>query len=323
MRYRQVMGKEGLALAAVVSLAMAAVAFFISPSYSLDAVAGLCFPSPANWGLSAGLGWWFNIILLGATCALLSSLNKEYHIVPGSDTVALGMFLLMVTSNIWTSSMLTSTGIMAIANLVCIMMLFGCYDNRNATKDLFVIGTILSFGSMIQYGFVFMMPVYIIGAIILKCFNFKALTAYLMGIAAPYWIFIGFGIVDPQSISFPSLSHVFENIVSKSDLLIGVLNILFTALLGVVLTFLNSVKVYTGNSKKRACKTVLNVLGLFTLLCVIFDFENVMAYLATLYAITAVQMGNMFQSGNVTFSRYWLLGISALYITGFVLFCIY
>lgn len=313
------MGKEGFALAVIAALAMAAVAFFVDRPASLQADTGICFPSPDKWGFSPFWGWFLNSVILAAVCVALSSLNKEYRIVRGSDTVLPGMFLIMAASNIWVSGMFTSTGIIALANIACIMILFSCYGKYNATKDLFVIASILSAGSMIEYAFLFMMPVYLIGAIIVKCFDIKALAAYIMGLIAPYWIVVGLGIVPIDSISFPHLSNVFGSFASKGDMLFGFLNVGITAFIGFALAFMNSVRFYTGNSRKRGFNAVINLLGGFILLCMIFDFENLLAYLATGYFITAIQLGNLFEGGNIRKGEWWLLGLSALYAAGFVM----
>lgn len=319
MLRREIMGKNGLALAVIASLAMAAVAFFVDAPVSMLPDTGLCCASPNSWGLRPGLGWFLNTLFLALACVILADLNKRYHLVPGTDNVTIGMFLIMAASNVWVSGIFTSTGIMAIVNLVCVAVLFGCYNKHNATKDLFIIASILSFGSMIQYGFVFLMPVYLIGAIIMKCFDFKVICAYLMGLVAPYWIVLGFGLVAPGEIGFPRLSHVFESIASNTDIFFGLLNVALTSFIGVILALLNSIRVYSGNTKKRACNAVINLLGVFILACLVFDFENMIAYLATLYLIVAIQLGNMFELGNVRRGELWLLLLSALYIAGFVM----
>lgn len=318
MVHRHVMGKEGMTLATVASLAMAAIAYFIAHPVPLGGDMGICFPSPNGWGISALGGWILNLSTLLITCLTIYALNKEFRIVQGSDTVATGMFLVMVMSNIWVSGTLTSSGIMALANMLCLIVLFGCYRKRNAMQEIFVIGTILSICSMIQYAFIFMTPVYLIGAMMLKCFNFKSFIAYLMGLAAPYWVGVGLGIIPIDSFTMPTLSNLFTGYATKSGLFVGLLNVGVTATVGFMLALTNGMRLYAGNTQRRLYNMVINVLGIAAALCMVFDFNNMVVYMATLYMITAIQLGNLFALQNVHHGSLGLFILSLLYVAGFV-----
>lgn len=319
MVHRHVMGKEGMTLAVIASLAMAAVAFFVDTPSALSGDMGICFPSPNGWGMPPLWGWIFNLSALLVACATLYGVNKEFTIVQGSDTVLLGMFLIMATSNTWVSGILTSSGIMALANLICLMVLFGCYRKRNASQEIFVIGSILSVGSMIQYAFIFMIPVYLIGSIMLKCFNFKAFIAYLMGLAAPYWVGIGLGIIPLDAFTMPTLSNLFDGYATKSGLLVGLLNVGVSVTIGLILALSNGVRLYAGNTQRRLYNMVVNLLGFVAAVCMTVDFNNMVAYMATSYMITAIQLGNLFALRNVHRGSLGLFILSLIYIGSFVL----
>jgi len=319
MVHRHVMGKEGMTLAAIVSLAMAAVAFFIDTPNTLTGSTGICLPAPSGWGLTPLLGWTLNLILLAATAITLYFVNKEFTIVQGSDTVLMGMFVLMATSNTGISGTLTSSTLLALANLLCLMVLFGCYRKRNSSQELFAIATILASGSMIQYAFIFMMPVYLIGAILLKCFNLKGFIAFLMGIAAPYWICVGFGIVPLSQFTMPTFTNLFDGYATKSGLFFGLLNVAVTVVIGLILALNNMVKLYAGNTQRRLYNMVINLLGLVSALCMLIDFNNMVAYMTTVYMITAVQLGNLFALWTIHKGWVWVLSLSAIYVAGFVM----
>lgn len=312
------MGKEGMTLAAIASLAMAAVAFFVDAPNVLAGSMGVCLPSPNEWGLTAAWGWGLNLTLLMATVVTLYAVNKEFTVVQGSDTVLTGMFLIMATSNIWVSGMLSSSTLIALANLLCLLILFGCYRKRNSMQELFAIATILSLGSMIQYAFIFMMPVYLAGAMLLKCFNLKSLTAFLMGVAAPYWVGAGLGIIPLDSFTMPTFTNLFDGYMTKSGLLIGLINVAVTAVIGLLLALNNSVRLYAGNTQRRLYNMVVNLLGLVCVICMTVDFNNMVAYMATLYLITSFQLANLFALWNINKGWAWLLGLSALYVGAFV-----
>lgn len=322
MLHRHVMGKEGMALAVTVSIAMASVAFFAETPRPLAGDMGFCLPSPNQWGLSPTGGWIFNLCLLLATTATLYLVNKQHTFVQGSDTVLTGMFLIMTTSNLWVSGLLTSSAMMALANLLCLLVLFGCYRKRNATQEIFVIATILSIGSMIQYAFIFMIPVYLIGSIMMKCFRFRVLVAFGMGLAAPYWVGIGLGILPLESFSMPTFTNLFDGYETKSGLFFGLLNISVTVVTGLILALNNGVKLYAGNTQRRLNNMVINLLGIAAVLCMLLDFNNMVAYMATIYMISAVQLANLFALWNIHRGSLWVLTISLLYVAGFVMMVI-
>lgn len=313
------MGRDGLFLALILSLGMFALAYFVADIQPLAGDTGICFPSPNAWGLNAFGGWIANMGSIIIAWIVLSLVNKEFTIVQGSDSVLTGMFAIMTSSNLWLSGSLSSSGLIALANLICLTVLFGCYRKQNATQEMFLISSILAIGSMIQYAFIFMMPVYLIGAIMMKCFSFKSFIAYLMGILAPYWIALGFGIVDFNDFTMPTITNLFDGYSSKFRLVVGLINIGTTVLIGLVLSFINWVKLYAGNTQRRLYNMVVNMLGLFCAACIIIDFNNMVAYLATMYMIAAFQLGNFFALRNVYRGNRVIIVLCLLYILCFTL----
>lgn len=310
----KVMGKGGMTLAVIAAVAMAAFAIVAGPQAAAGGNMGICLPSPDLWGLSALASGAVNLGLMLVTAIMLYALNREFNFVQGSDSVLTGMFLVMAASNVWVSGRLSSSIIVALANLICLLVLFGCYRKRNAMQELFLIATILSLGSMIQYAFIFMMPVYMLGAAMLKCFSFRGFIAFLMGVAAPYWVGVGLGIIPVEDFSMPVFTDLSDANTSKQSVFFGLLSIGITTLVGFILALNNSVRLYAGNTQRRLYNMVINLLGLVAALCTIIDFNNILAYMATVYMITAVQLGNLFALWNVHRAWLWLLMLSAIYV---------
>lgn len=319
MVHRHVMGREGMTLAAIASMVMAAVAFFVGIPGTLMGGSGICLPSPNEWGLNALWGWILNLGILVAVTLTLYAANRQFTFVQGSDTVLTGMFVIMATSNVWVSGMLSTSAIMALANIVSLLILFGCYRSRNATQEIFVIATILGLGSMIQYSFIFMLPVYLIGAILMKCFNVKVLCAFVMGICAPYWVGLGLGIITLEEFRMPEFTNIFEGYASKSGIFFGLLNIAVSMSAGLLLALNNGVKLYAGNTQRRLYNVVINLLGIVVAICMILDFNNLIVYLVTAYMVVAVQLGNLFALWSIHRGWIWILSISLCYIAGFIM----
>lgn len=311
------MGHEGMLLAALISVALIAIAYFLGAPPRLSGDMGICFPSPNEWGLTPLWGWLSNAGVLLVTTLTLYAFNRQFNVVQGSDTVLTGVFAIMVSTNLWISGSLSSSGLLALSNLLCMTLLLGCYRKNRAAQELCVIGTIISLGSMIQYAFIFMIPVYIVGAALMKCLKFKTFIAYLMGLAAPYWVAVGLGIVGLSDFTTPTISNLFEGYVTRPQLFAGLVNVGLTALVSMILALTNMVKLYAGNTQRRLNNLCIDILGLAALLAVIFDAQNMVAYLGTLYLVAAVQIANLFALRNVYQGGRWIAAICVAYIAGF------
>jgi len=161
----------------------------------------------------------------------LGLLNRSFSIVPGQASSTLsGLFLLMATSIPWIGGVLTTSVIIAPAIMIVMAILFGSYRQSNATQELFAIATILSLGSMLQYAFLPMIVPVLVSALMFKCFRVREIIALGMGLIAPYWVAIGFGILPLERLTMPSLTNLFAMASHRGVLLICLINLGFTAL---------------------------------------------------------------------------------------------
>lgn len=319
MMHRHAMGKEGLILSIIAAIVMVAGVYIFACPAQVTGELGIFLPSPNLWNLSPFLSHLLTLTMIAATTILLYVANKKYTFVTGSDTVFMGMFLVMCSSNVWLSDRFSSSFIFAIANVICLMILFDCYRKSNATQELFLIATIISLGSMIQYAFLALIVVYLLGAVMLKCFSFRGLIAFGMGLVAPYWVAIGLGIVPYTNFRMPEFSIIFNSAYSAGGILVSMINIGLTCIVGLIIALNNMVKLYAGNTQRRLNNMVINLLGVVSLICMLVDFNNIIAYLATIYMIVAIQLAHLFTLWNIRRAPVWLLIISLLYVGGYVL----
>jgi len=314
---QKVSGTEGLVLALILAAVLSAVNFFVGNPPHLEGNMGICLPSPNLWPIADLWSWAINLALLLIMGLALHISNKDFSPVQTTDTVLAAAFLIFAASNPWITGFLNTSIIMVIVNFIALNILFGCYRASNATQQLFVVATMLSFGSMFQYAFIFMIPAYICIAVMMKCLRFKGIIAFLMGLAAPYWIVVGLGIVPLSSFALPSLTNLSDGYTTTSDIFIGILNIGITAIMAVLMFLNNAVKLYAGNSRRRLVNNSIAVLGLISAISMCVDFNNLTAYLATFYLASAVQLSNTFELSNIPRSRVWFAVIALIYTVSF------
>ncbi len=310
-------GKVDTAAAILLALLMCAITYFVGTPSDAPVNHGICIESPNLWPLLPPASWIINVSLIFLIALSLYFFNKIYNIIQSTEPVLPAMFLIMAASNPWISGMLGSSMIMALVNLLSLSIMFSCYQQRNAAQEVFVVATLLAVGSMFQYGFLFMAPAYILIGIALKCFRIREFLAFLMGLAAPYWVVIGLGIIPPDAFTMPDLTTLFEGFEYNEYILIGLLNCGLTIILGLIFALNNAMKLYAGNTRRRILNNAVSILGLVSIACLILDYGNITAYLATFYMTVAVQTANFLNLWNFSHKRIVLSVLGVIYITFF------
>lgn len=308
-----------LAAMTIIAAAMIAVSGLTPLFPSASTPYGFCLPSPNLWGLAPAIGWSINTFLLLVCAAAWVFLNKEYTLVKGTDHITLVAFLVLVGSNPLCTERLTTGSILLAVTVLCLAILFSATHRLNCTHQIFAIYTFLSVGSMFQYAFIPMMAVFFIASLIMKTMRAKEFVAMLLGIAAPYWVAVGLGIVRFTDFRLPEVSYMFSDFTASTRNLTLIINIGFSLILALVTWTANNVAAFAGNKEARARNNVVSLLIFTTALFIIFDFNNMTAYLPTFYFALAVQTGNFFAYHNIRRKRILIWSFVPLYAAGFAL----
>ena len=128
--------------------------------------------------------------------------------------------MVFAASNPRTTGYLSSSTLLCAINLLSLSVLFKAYNSRNATQEMFLIGTFISVGSMFQYAFLPMIVPYVASAIMMKAFRIKEALATGMGLIAPYWVGVGMGLIPLEAFSLPELTNLFSDYIHSSDLFV-------------------------------------------------------------------------------------------------------
>lgn len=310
-------GRTGLILTVIVMVGMCVVAFLFQPPRHLTGELGFCLPSPNLWDINPVSSWLINTVLLGGVAAGGFFLNRTYNFIRSTEPVLPAMFLILTGSCPWITYHLSSSTIICVVNLLSLSVLFRAYNTRNAAQEMFTIGTFLSVGSMFQYAFLPMAPVYVVGAIIMKAFRLKECLAFLMGLVAPYWVCLGLGLIRPEWFEQPQLTNLFSDFAKASELFLLMAGVGLAIFFGFILALNNSIKLYAGNSRVNAMNLCITLLGLMCVICIVVDFSNMTAYLATFYFTVAVQVANLCALWHIR--REWLV----VFIPSLIYICLF
>ena len=318
MTHREGIGKKGMVLAAIAAGIMCAVAFYFGPDTRLSGELGICLPSPNLWNIPPLWSWIINTLSLGAIATGAYFLNRHFNFIRSTQPVVPALFLVLTASNPWICNHLSVSTLVCAVNVFNLAVLFSCYRERNTTQQMFLIGTMVSVGSMVEYAFLpFLIP-YIASAIIMKAFRIKEFLAMGMGLVAPYWVGLGLGLISPEWFRLPELSDLFNGKVEAPELFVLMLSLAVAAFIGVILGLNNSIKLYAGNSMVNALNLAISLVGLMSILCIIVDFTNMTSYIATLYFTVAVQIANLCALWHIR--KEWIVSAvpAAVYIGFFI-----
>lgn len=302
----------------VACVGMLAAAYLLLPPLPCNGDMGVCLPAPQCWGIPMPQTWILNIVASGCVIVGAALLDRTFQFI---RTRYLFMPALLAVA--WASVPSETLGVntstvLALTNLVATWFLFTTWRKTSATQEFFVIAALLSLGTMVSYSFVPSVLAFLIGGIAMKSLTVKGLLAYLLGLLSPYWIAIGFGLVNPLEFHAPVLPPPSEAAGILARFPATAAAAALSALLGFIFSVANTVRLLSGNAKVRALNMAVNILGYCTMAGALIDFSHLSSWVGTLFLWVAVQTANLLALHRTGNSDLWFGLIAALYAAIFV-----
>lgn len=260
---------------------------------------GLCLPSPNLWHLPRGLGWVIDSLIIFLAAAVMSTANKKYNFVSEPYGLMVSLMLMLVVCNSISTSTLSTSTLLLLLNVVSLYVVFSAYEARNATREFFIIASLASVGSMVQYAFLLMIPAYIAAGITMKCFRLRELIAFIFGLAAPYWIVLGLGLVPLSALRLPGTISIISAASVENDIFFSIVSGGVMALIAFILSLYNGVHLFSRNSRLRCMHIAINFIGYMAVIAFVFDFANFMSYVGTLALWLAVETATLVSIYNL------------------------
>ncbi len=274
---------------------------------------GLALPSPGLWPLPPLWSAAINLALNGLIMVMMLAINGTFNVLRSSSRLHVGLFAIMQAAVPSEVLVFNSGTILALAVLICIFLMLSCWEHPWPMRRVFLVFVILSLGSAVQYCFLVYIPVFLLICAQLRIFNSRTLLAAFLGCATVWINLFGFGIINIHDLHLPVIQSIFE----ASDLL-NVLYMLivagFTAVLLLTATLLNVVKTISYNARSRAYNGALVLVALVTLVAMLANYNNTLAYLPLLNVCAAYQLTHYFV--NHTFDRQYVavLSVAGVYV---------
>lgn len=309
-------GSGSMTVGIVAAIIMMAATALLMPSLRPETEPGLCLSIP-NDIVPHLLGCGINALLIALSVVLAFLFNKKHSFVRSTEALLPTAMAVILASNPVNTSYLGTPVVMLIANLLCLDIMMKSYASENATTSMFAVATYLSVGSMVQYAFLPLIMIYPVMALMGKTFRLKEAVAYLMGLVAPYWVALGFGLITFSDFRMPQFLVEIPN-ADGNYLLMVFISLSTLALVGLAMTLNNAMLIYAGNMRVRTFNNMINLLGFSCGIFMLIDFDNFGAYASSFCFAVAVQISNFFAMRRIPQSPIWFWGLLSLFMALFL-----
>lgn len=253
-----------------------------------------------------------NVLCLLLTGGILLAVNKVFTFVRSLTHLSASAFYLLALAN--------PSGLVAfnVATLMCLLavltlpLLFAAYQDRHSQQRIFLIFALVAMGCMFHYGFLVLIPAYLLGFLYMGVFNLKGLLAMLFGLVTPFWIVLGLGIVSPTEALAPQWMFLEKLPMTPLVALAAT-----TAVLGIVLAAMNLHTILNYRMQPRVYNAFLIILLVLSVIALLLDHRDLVVYLPLLSLLVAVQVAQVHTLRTFPYRYIFLL----VFIAGCVGFC--
>lgn len=300
-------------------MALLAVTMFFSAGLTelVPAGTGLAFPSPSQWLRGGWADFLASIACSGLTMGGMLLLNRIHNILRSMTSLYVALFSVMMLGTPNLASQFYAGSLLAALIPLCLLLLLSCYRYYGATHRVFLIFFLLSLAGTTQYCFIPYIAVMFLGLAQMAIFNRRTVLAAIFGIITPWWILIGFGLINPLELQLPVLEPVFSKI-GTGDTVLLFLSLGVTVAAQLTAYSFNVFKAIAYNARARGINGVFSILSIVTVAMICLDFHNILSYVPLLYFCAAVEISRYFATHRNDRSCILVLSLIAVYIALFV-----
>lgn len=270
---------------------------------------------PWHFGLWTGLG--LGIAANGLIALLLIYLNKTFNVLRCMTMLQTTLYLIMALATPWQLSTLTTSTLLALVAMTCCFILFAEYGNAaDCQRRVFLSFLLMSSGAAIDASFVLLLPIFMFACVQMRVMTLRTILAILMGIATPWIILLGFGIVKPEQLAMPPISGYAG--LSATGAAEAAVAAALTGFVGIAAWTQNVMKILTYKAQSRAMLSMLTLLMLACMIAIAADPSAAQSLCPLLSCGAALQLGHAFGAIH-TAPRSWIaiVCIILIYLTFF------
>lgn len=226
-----------------------------------------------------------------ATGGIMLALNKVFSYVRAVTRLYVSAFFLLQLAHPSGLVSLNAGTLMCLVTAVAVMPLFASYQDRHSQRSIFLIFAILATGSMFHYGYLALIPAFLLGFLNMGVLNLKGLLAMLFGLVTPFWIVMGLGIATPADAMAPHIQGIWHLDWSQPGNIVLIVAAV-TAALGIMLAALNLSTIMNYRMQTRVYNAFFVFTLVATVIAVCVDCRDAAFYLPLLGLMVAVQIAH-------------------------------
>ncbi len=310
-------GRPFMILCALALMMAAAVAWSLGVTPHNDEASGIFFSLEGSLLGHSALSCAINVLCLLATGGIMLALNKVFSYVRTVTHLPASAFFLLQLANPSGLVAFNSGTLLSLVTAIAAMPLFASYQDRHSQRSIFLIFALVAAGSMFHYGFLVLIPAFLLGFLNMGVFNLKGVLAMLFGLITPFWIVMGLGIASPANFAPPHIHGIWSLSMQALSNPLFILATL-TAVLGVVLAAMNLMTIMKYRMQTRVYNTFFVFVLIAAVIALIIDYSDVAVFLPLLNLMVAVQVAHAHTLNITNHHRYLYI---LLLIVGSMAFC--
>lgn len=233
-----------------------------------------------------------NVLCLFATGGILLALNKVFTFVRSMTHLFVSAFFLLQLAHPSGLVSLNAGTLLGLMGAVTLMPLFASFQDSHAQRSIFLIFALVATGVMFHYGFLMLIPVYLLGFANMRVLDFKGMLAMLIGLVTPFWIVMGLGITSPSDAHLPQWA-----LMERPQLTIQFGMALATSAIGIALMVMNLLTVVNYRMQPRVYNISLMIMLVMVIITLCLDYHDLAVFLPLLNLMVAVQMAQAYTLG--------------------------
>lgn len=256
-----------------------------------------------------------SLFLTLATAVAMIVINRQFNLLRTTSLFFAGLFMIAcgATPQVFITGSIVPA-LLALTVICAMWLMFTLYNRRMSDRRIFLIFTMLSAGCILDFTFLFYVPVFLGGMVQMRIFRFKKIVSAVIGLVTPWWIGLGLGVI-----SLPELPRIFFTPPAMLLSLPGgwpfLATVAFSLLLGFVVGSLSTLRILGFNARARAVNGLLAMIGVVTGMLAIVNFTALPTYVVLLNSCVAFQVGHFFRATASRRGYIFVLALVAAYIS--------
>ena len=230
-----------------------------------------------------------NVLCLLVIGAIMLALNKVFTYVRSMTHLFVSAFFLLQLANPSGLVSLNAGTLLALVTSMTLFPLFASFQDSHSQRSIFLIFALSVTGAMFHYGFLVLIPAFLLGFANMRALGIKGILAMLFGIVTPFWIVLGLGIASPANASLPQWLLTAP---PQMDLLVALAAA--TAVLGIVLSVPNLLTIMNYRMQPRVYNIFLVILLVLAVIALCLDYRDIEVFLPLLNLMVAVQLAQAY-----------------------------